>query len=259
MGKASSSKKVARAARAAGRPGARRSLGWPVLLGGVVVLGLVLIVVSRGKTTASVAPKLGDHWHAAYGIYDCDHFISPLTDVIKDDTGVHTHGDGLMHIHPFATQYTGKGANLGDWGITTGLELSDTSVKAAGIARKNGDTCGSKKGKLQLKAWDSPTAATGRLIPADLAKYAPQEFTLWTLAFVPEGTDIPKPPKAAIAALQAPADVAPGGANTVPPTGTSGSTPVITATSVVGNTGSTAPGDTTPTTASPSTTATSAP
>src|SRR4051812_26487846 len=211
MGKASSSKKVARAARAAGRPGTGRSFGWPLVISSVVVVGVLLIVLSRGGTADVVAPKLGDHWHAAYGIYDCDHFIAPLTDVGNDSgpggTGLHTHGDGLMHMHPFGTKYTGHGANLGNWGIITGLKLTDTSIEAAGIKAKNGDPCGSKKGTLKLKVWDSPTDKKGHLIAKDYAKYAPQEFTMWVLAFVPEGADIPPPPAAAIQALQQPADV----------------------------------------------------
>ena len=243
MGKASSSKKVSRAARAGGRPGTTRSFGWPLLITAVVVVGVLLIVLSRGDNPTTVAPKLGDHWHAAYGIYDCDHFIPNLNDVKQPDTtGLHTHGDGLMHMHPFATRFTGHGANLGNWGEMTGLKVTDTSVKAAGIDRKNGDKCGTKAGTLQLKVWDSPDAKTGRLIKKDFAKYAPQEFTVWVLAFVPEGTDIPKPPQQVLDELQSPSDVAGGGgANssttvvTVP-----SSTPSTAPTGSTGSTGSTA-------------------
>ena len=30
----------------------------------------------------AVAPKLGDHWHAAYGIYVFDTFMPPLSDTV---------------------------------------------------------------------------------------------------------------------------------------------------------------------------------
>lgn len=257
MGKASSSKKVARAARTAGKAGGGRNLGWPALIGSVVVVGVFLIVFSRGKTGDAVAPILGDHWHAAYGIYDCDHFISPLTDQVEDASGLHTHDDSLMHIHPFGTRYTGTGANIGNWGITTGLELTDKSVKASGISRENGDKCADLPATLQLKVWDSPTDEKGRLITKDYADYAPQEFTLWTLAFVPEGTDIPKPPAEAIAALQAPSDVGPGSSTPTP------SVSVVpgdsSSTTVPGTSATTAPGDTTPSSEPSTTVTTSAP
>jgi hypothetical protein len=242
MGKASSSKKVARAARAGGKAGHTRSYGWTLLVTAVVVVGVLLIVLSRSNSPAAVAPKLGDHWHAAYGIYDCDHFIPNLTDIKSPDTtGLHTHGDGLMHMHPFATRYTGHGANLGHWGEMTGLQVTDTSIKAAGIDRKNGEKCGTKTGTVQLKVWDSPDAKTGHLVKKDFADYAPQEFTVWVLAFVPEGTDIPKPPQSVLDALESPSDVA-GGSNP----GSNSSSTVVTvpsstpATTPTGSTDSTA-------------------
>ena len=258
MGKASSSKKVARAARTAGRAGSSRSYGWTAVVSVVVVLGIILIIVSRGNNAEALAPKLGDHWHAAYGIYDCDHFLPPLTDVVTpDETGLHTHGDGLMHMHPFGTKYTGKGANLGNWGITTGLDVTDTSIKAAGIDKKNGDKCGTKKGTLQLKVWNSPDDAKGHLIAKDFADYHPQEFTMWVLAFVPEGTDIPQPPEDAIQALQAPSDVT-GASTTAPPEGgTPTTTPGSTETTAPGSAETTAPESST-SSSEPSTTVTTA-
>lgn len=262
MGKASSSKKVARAAKAAGRPGAGRSYAWPALLGGLVVLGLVLIVFSRGKTEDAVAPKLGDHWHAAYGIYVCDSFQGPLNDVIADESGLHSHGDGLMHMHPFGTKYTGDGANIGNFGETVGLEVTDTSFKVGSSEYENGDECeDAGDSQVYLKVWDGPDDTEGRLIESDLADYAPQEFSMWVLAFVPEGTEIPPPPQEYIDALRSPSDV-PGG-STPPPSQT---IPADPGTTLPGSTETTAPGtestappDTTATTAPPDTTATSAP
>jgi hypothetical protein len=251
MGKASSSKKVARAAKTGGRAGSSRSYGWPLLVTSVVVVGVLLIVLSRGGNEDAVAPKLGDHWHAAYGIYDCDHFIPNLQDVKQDTTGLHTHGDGLMHMHPFGTQYTGHGANIGNWGDTTGLVVTDTSIKAAGIDEKNGDKCSAKAAKLQLKVWDSPDDTKGRLVDKDFAKWAPQEFSMWVLAFVPEGADIPKPPAENIQNLQAPADVA--GASTTAPVSTESTEPGATSST-------TAPGsESTTSTTAPATTTTAAP
>jgi hypothetical protein len=209
MGKASSSKKVARAARAAGRPGTGRSLGWPLLITGVVIVGILLIILSRGGTGDAKAPKLGDHWHAAYGIYDCGSFLPNLNDVVEDTSGLHTHGDGLMHMHPFGTKFTGDGANIGNWGDIVGLELTDTSYSVGGVERENGDDCDGDlgEGTVQVKVWDSPDDEEGRLLDGDFADYAPQEFSLFVIAFVPEGTDIPKPPEANIEALRAPSDV----------------------------------------------------
>lgn len=259
MGKASSTKKVARAARTSGRPGASRSYGWTALVTGVVILGAVLIVVSRGKTGESTPPKLGDHWHAAYGLYDCDNFQPPLTDQVSDETGIHTHADGLIHIHPFSTAYTGANATLNAWGITVGLELTDDSITTPTMDRENGDACGDEEGIVQVKVWSGPEDETGRTIDSDLGDYAPQDFDIITIAFAPEGAEIPRPPEQYIEALKAPVDVV-GGQQPSQPTSPPAS--VVDESSVPPETTDSSNGDTTVTTtagSTPSTTATSTP
>ena len=73
MGKASSAKKVARAARAGGsrRSGQRRALGFPLAIFVVVALGLSLVLVARSERITNAEPKVGDHIHAAYSTYTC--------------------------------------------------------------------------------------------------------------------------------------------------------------------------------------------
>jgi hypothetical protein len=209
MGRASSKKKDrARVARAAGRRASRRNLGWPLMMGGLVILGVVLILITlSGDDAEAVDPRPGDHWHAAYGINNCGAFLGPLNDVTQDVTGIHTHGDGLMHIHPFSSQYAGEEANLGTFGQTVGLQLTDTSFKAGTVAVKNGDDCNGQPGKVQLKVWDSLDDDEGRLLESDFAEFNPQDGELVTIAFLPEGADIPKPPDYALTALPAPSDV----------------------------------------------------
>lgn len=209
MGKASSSKKVARAKKAAGRPGAKKSYTWPLAIGAVVVVGVLLVGVSAaGRNSSSEPPRLGDHWHAAYGIYDCDDFITPLSDEVPDESGLHTHDDSLMHIHPFGTKYTGDGANIGNWGETVGLEVTDDSIRTAGgFEAENGRSCGDEEGVLQLWTWDSSADEEGTRIESDVADYAPTDGSMFVLAFAPEGAEIPKPPVEAQASLQAPIDV----------------------------------------------------
>lgn len=195
MGKASSSKKVARAAQAAGRPGAKQSYVWPVAIGAVVVVGVLLIVLSLGGTT-NAAPRIGDHWHAAYGIYDCDTFLPPEVDIKQDASGIHTHGDGLMHMHPYSSVYTGDGADILSFAEQTGLEVSDDSFATATVSRKTGDKCGTKAGHVELVTWDSPEDTSPKVIRKDIADYAPKNASVWVLAFVADGTEVPLPESA---------------------------------------------------------------
>jgi hypothetical protein len=199
MGRASSSKKVARAARTAGRPGESKKWTWPVAIGAVVLLGVALVVVSRPDNPEPIPPRLGDHWHAAYGINLCGEWLPPLQDQRPDDTGIHTHGDGLLHMHPFSTRASGAGANLNTFGDMVGLEIGDgTLTVPGGIQFTDGEDCegdlAGEPGIVQVMVWDDPSATEGRLIDDDPGSYAPQDGEVITIAFLPEGAEIEMPP-----------------------------------------------------------------
>lgn len=197
MGKASSSKKVQRAAKAAGLPGAKKNYGWPLMIGAVVLLGVLLIVltVSTNDDSEPGSPTVGEHWHAAYGIYDCDTYLPPQSDEGDDREGIHTHADGLMHIHPFLTRVSGKGANVGAFARQIGAEIFDDSFSIdGGLDRANGEECDGEPGEVQLLTWDGPDDEEPTIRRKGLATYAPPDGSVWVLAFVPEGTEVPKPP-----------------------------------------------------------------
>lgn len=203
MGKASSSKKVARAARAAGRPGVRRNYTWPALIGLIVALGSVLIVVTvaenkEGGKEFTGPPQQGDHWHAAYGVFICGNWVPPFADgPAGDKFGIHTHEDGLMHIHPFFTRVSGKGANVQALADDVGLKVSDTKVSGPGFPeKKNGDKCGTKAGEWKLVTWDT-VSSKPKTHTSNFGKWAPKDQSLWALAFVPKGATVPQPESAA--------------------------------------------------------------
>ena len=219
MGRASSSKKVSRAARAAGRPGARRNYAWPVAITALVALGISLIVVSLPDDAEATAPRIGDHWHAAYGVYLCGTFEEPMLDAGQDAEGIHTHGDGLIHTHPFSSRASGDGANLAAFGRQVDMELSDDSLKLPGReVLENGDDCGGSPGVVQVKVFTGLDDAEGRLLEGDFADYAQQDGDIITIAFLPEGEDIPQPPSAGTAPtdVDVPTPVEPGTDESVP-------------------------------------------
>lgn len=160
MGKASSSKKVARAARAGGSLRERPKLGYPLLIVAIIVVGIAIVVVSRADRVdaaqskeAPVANK--DHWHAAYGIYVCDKFIPPLTDIPgkADTNGIHTHGDGVMHVHPYTSSASGKNANLAQWADMTGMKLGNDSFEVNGVKYANGFDCNGTPANVYVIRW----------------------------------------------------------------------------------------------------------
>jgi hypothetical protein len=200
MGKASSSKKVARAARTAGKPGQSKNWVWPVVMSGVVLLGLGLVVLSvLGRDQAEAGPpEPGDHWHAAYGINVCGEWLPPLQDIRSDQTGIHTHADGLIHMHPFSSRFGGANANLATFGGETGLELAEGEMTLPdGTTYADGDECDGEEGELTLTVWDSADAEEARTVEGDPADYAPQDGEVVVLSFQPAGAEIPKPPTVA--------------------------------------------------------------
>jgi hypothetical protein len=200
MGKASSAKKVARAARAGGRgtAGPKRQWGYPVAIAAIVVVGVLLIAFARGtnETASAESPAVGDHIHNAYGIYVCDTFLPPLTDQIQDTTGLHTHGGGLIHIHPFNSGASGKKATLAKWGETTGITFSSDGFTVDGTEYTNGYDCNGQPATVSLYVWSADDLAAGPQIytGADIGKFRlDTNRNVLTLAVVPEGTDVPVP------------------------------------------------------------------
>jgi hypothetical protein len=196
MGRASSSKKVARAARAAGRPGAGRNWLWPAAVVVLVALGVTLVVISRDPESAEAsAPTFGDHWHAAYGVSTCGEFVAPLADQNGDANGIHTHEDGLIHIHPTSTQATGDNATLSVFAEETGLVLEDDRLELPGgdAFVEGEDECDGEPGIVQVAVWDGPDDETPEIVTEDVAGIKFEENQVLTIAFAPEGAELEKP------------------------------------------------------------------
>ena len=136
MAKPSSSKKVQRAARAAAASkGARerREIAFPLALAVVVILGVALVVFARSSRTPAAAPRVGnDHWHSAYGIYDCDRFLPAFTSAADPD-GIHSHQDGVVHIHPWNSSAAGDRADLDVFFEAMGARITDDEISGPGI------------------------------------------------------------------------------------------------------------------------------
>ncbi|HSS10555.1 MAG TPA: hypothetical protein VLL25_11755 [Acidimicrobiales bacterium] len=262
MGKASSSKKVARAAGTGGGRTNRGRTPWMyyMTIAVVAVLGIVGVYLSRQHRLQTISaagktepPRAGqDHWHVAYGIYVCDsattgHFLPPITDQ-TDPTGIHTHGDGVIHVHPYVDSSAGKNANLGKFASAVHMTLNAGELKVPnGHDYRDGDSCGGKPGRVQVQVWGNSSTQVGQVnqlatTPGTLSTVNPPDVRLFnnnliTIAFMPKGAKIPPPPPKSIYNLQHLNDVA----------------------SPTPSTSTTAPGSSTSTTAPASSTTTTAP
>jgi hypothetical protein len=138
----------------------------------IVVAGVLGIVFVRNDNSASatIPPRAGidpktndfyDHWHEVLGVEVCGQWLSdpPFFDNRADNSGVlaglHTHGDGFIHIHPRYPDEGGNHATLGLFMTFGGWSVSSDSLSlwagpAADPTKKtwtNGDKCPGADGK----------------------------------------------------------------------------------------------------------------
>lgn len=208
----------------------RGSFGWNMGIALVAVVGIALLVwtVAGRRDEASAAPRAGnpatgeagDHWHASLDVNVCGQWLGPApefetrADSSDIRVGIHSHGDGLIHIHPFNSSESGKHATLGRFLDYGGWSASSDSIDLwAGpdgqkVQEKNGNQCtmpDGTKGTGTLTWYVDGKKQSGN--PAD---YNPKNLQRIALVFAPKGTTLDSlgtPPNSQ--ALQAPVDETP--------------------------------------------------
>mgnify|MGYP001813609315 FL=1 len=202
MGKASSSKKIKRvqAAGATRSPGQRRELGFPAVIIGIIVVGLVLtaLAVMQRRDSEEVRPTVDDNWVAAYGTYICNEFIGNLP-TVQEDAPVDLHADGLLHIHPTDESNAGENAVFGLYLTSAGMSIDPggSLTLPDGTTYANGDDCDGEPGRVALYQWP-PQAGENtdpRIITNNIAGTRfTEDGQSYVLAFAPQGAEIPLPP-----------------------------------------------------------------
>jgi cyclophilin family peptidyl-prolyl cis-trans isomerase len=190
-------------------------LGGVGVLVALAALVLVLVSVRDGGNDARVTsggggpgPEIGEHWHATLGINVCGQW-QPAIPAFESATGIHSHGDGFVHIHPFSNAGAGRNATLGLFLGHAGVVVTNTSLNVDSQRFKDGDECpGLGPGRLR---W----SVDGDEQAGDPQDHVFTDTEVLALAFLPDGTEIGTPPAAASGG---PSDVAPGaGGPTDPP------------------------------------------
>ena len=270
MGKASSTKKVQRAARAGGRvsSGQPRGLLFPGIIALVVVLGVALVVYARDDRLdedLGGVPQLNDHIHQAFGINVCGEFRGNVP-TFESQIGIHTHGDGVAHIHPHSQLGVGANATLGrffqnmrdEGGLD--VEISDDKLTYLGEEVEEGKTeCeGVDDPQLRLAFWADASDAESlpEILTGDFNdKRLTDDGAAITIFYGDPDEDVPMPPTA----QDLPSLGAADGAGAVPsPSDSTTTTATDGADTGTDETTTTAAGDTT-TTAAPDATTTTGP
>lgn len=186
-------------------PDQGRSWFLPVMVA-ITVLGAAAVgalALSRETNTGVRPEALNDHWHAAYGVNVCGEW----QDIILDSTdpeGIHTHSDGVIHIHPFRVSAAGNNATVDAFFRATDSELNDDGytpgpgIPAAPVVEADG--CNGEPATWQIAYWDNALLAENGAEPdtiasVDLANFRFRgDIAAITFALLPEGEEIPAPP-----------------------------------------------------------------
>ena len=205
------------------RPQRRGGGGWfTVTVTVIVLVGVIGTVLAAGlfsdSDPAAAGPSpptaenpSGDHWHAALGAYVCGEWLpNPAEFETAADrpgirTGLHTHGDGFIHIHPFYSSEGLDNATLGrflengGWSASSD-ELSLWAGPSADPTKtrwKDGDRCPDENG-------NPGKGQPGRVVfevnckpeSSDPGDHRLADQEVLTIAFVAQGQDVGPPPNA---------------------------------------------------------------
>jgi hypothetical protein len=207
------------------KPKRRRggSMGWNVAIAVVVIVGVVAVVLTRGSTNSAgsgpprapdqAANVAGDHWHTAFQVDVCGEWLSaqpqfetPASNPNQaTNVGIHTHGDDLIHTHPFVASEAGNNATLGKFADYGGWSVSSDSIdawtgpqsKPAQTSWSNGDTCpfGQYQGEKGVLTW----AVDGKQRSGNPSDYHMHDGETLAIYFLPKGAEQPFPPAACAA------------------------------------------------------------
>ena len=281
MGKASSAKKVARAAGLGGSRayGARPPYVYYFAVLVLVVLGIIGVYNSREYANNKInaqgtgAPKVGQSppWYEGYAVDICGKLLPPITSN-KDPYGITTKGGGIISISPTVKSAAGHNATLGKFANAIGMTLNASEIQVpGGRLYQRGANCQGKPGNVYVMVWTSPQAPQSDGVLQDKKKIdvvkgyvdtcSPdcvsgvllQNNQLLTIAFLPappkgKTPSVLQPPQSVISTLTK--TVAAAATTTVPATAPVTPTPTTAKTSKSATTVTTSKGATTTATTS---------
>ncbi len=189
---------------------------FPAVVLAVLLVGLVVIIYARQSRPdpGTAPPQVGDHWHAAYGMYVCDGWLPKLTGnkeeqnadgtLVSDKfatTGIHSHDDGVIHWHPYSAKAVGDRAVFGVFLDVYDVDLSDDELTLpadqGGESYKVGDyKCNGEDVTVKVVAWDNyADTGKGQTYITDLDNVrVKQDGMVFVIAVVPKDTEVVMPP-----------------------------------------------------------------
>ena len=162
---------------------------------------------------SNAASNVDTHWHAALGVYDCDHSMGDANGSAATCTwpamtdqgyparaganvyeGLHSHEDGIIHMEPATADEAGRYATVGRYFEFGGWKLSAASFDFLGTTREDGDSCNGHKGVVSwaLAKFDGDAKNPQNYV---VQQGNPGDYKLYNgdvivVAFLPKGESI---------------------------------------------------------------------
>ena len=177
-----------------------------------IYLVLAVALISAGCSSSSpntriaaplaeeLGPQLGDHWHSSYALFICGQFLPPLLSD-NDPYGIHSHADGLIHIHPRSEDATRENATLNRFTEVMNLELTESSItlKDSGITYSEEEGCNGQPATVSVARWNlasgSPELDPPQIFTTGLENIRfLNNAEAYTISLLPEGSSTPPLP-----------------------------------------------------------------
>ncbi len=183
----------------------RRLIGFTGIVVLIVILGVGLVVFARIGRDVSARPRQNeDHWHSAYGVWDCagngglGEFL-PAFQSTNDPVGIHSHQDGVIHVHPWYERASSKNAKLLHFYEAMGIEVTEEAIVLDNGRRlEAGVECDGKPSIITVHRWRDINSLNRDSVvyEEDLGDIRfLQQGEAFVIARAPDGADVPTPPQ----------------------------------------------------------------
>lgn len=146
--------------------------------------GLVSLAAVSYVIWNPALPYAGDHWHVGYRVAICGDALPWFP---ASPGSIHTHGQGVIHIHPQGNGDEGKDANLAAFMRFSGGNLTNDSLTLPnGETYSNGDTCPDGSIGIVTASQFDADAVTRFDTTKRPANYVPRDHQLVIIEFGPD-------------------------------------------------------------------------
>ncbi len=192
----------------------RRVFGFPGVVVFIMILGSFTVFYAWQQREAESRPTLSDHWHSAYTVWDCTDTDSaegghqPIFEGRRnsqgypyDPEGIHSHSDGIIHIHPFTANAAGEDATMSKFFESMFVTMDQNAITAAefGVISAVNAECDDEPAVMQIVRWSNAVTAVAaepdERIYEDFGDiHFQKDGEAFTIALAPREAEVPLPP-----------------------------------------------------------------